>query len=270
MMLEIHDLTYDIKTRHGVRTLVNIPRLSIQKHQLTALIGPNGAGKTTLLHLLSGDTEPTTGRIELDGRNLQHYPIEHLAKKRAVLPQLQHIPFAISVMAILSMGLMPYGIHEQHPQGKALIAEVAESLQLSHLLDRTYQALSGGEQHRVQIGRVLVQSLFELETAGEDRLLLLDEPFNHLDLYHQKHLLKYFDCLRARKMTIVCVMHDLNQALHAADDCIILAKGELQGVYPAESLKDGAILGQVFQIPFIQLNNANHPNAHALSIFGGE
>ena len=270
MMFTLKNVSYTIKTRKGDRTLVNVPELRIPKHQFTALIGPNGAGKTTLLNMLSGDEQPTTGEIRFDDYLLQDYTIAELAQKRCVLPQLQHIPFAINVMAVLSMGLMPHGVSYRHEGAHNVMMEVAEQLQLTHLLDRTYQVLSGGEQHRTQIGRVLVQALFELETCGEDRLLLLDEPFNHLDLYHQKHLLKYFKTLQAKGITIVCVMHDLNQALHAADQCVVLKQGELHGVYDSQSLKDGRILGEVFNIPFVELTNQAHPNAHSLSIFGYE
>lgn len=267
MMFALKNVTYAIKTRKGLRTLVDVPQLTIPKHQFTALIGPNGAGKTTLLNLLSGDESPTTGEILLDGVSLTDYSIAALAQKRCVLPQLQHIPFTINVMAILSLGLMPHGVSFRHKGAYQLLMEVAESLQLTHLLDSTYQVLSGGEQHRTQIGRVLVQALFELETCGEDRLLLLDEPFNHLDLYHQKHLLHYFKHLQEKGITIVCVMHDLNQALHVADQCVILQQGKLQGVYPASELKDGQILSDVFNISFVELTNSVHSEAHALSIF---
>lgn len=269
-MFQLKDVTYIIKTRKGDRTLVNVPELSIPKHQFTALIGPNGAGKTTLLNILSGDEQPTSGEVYFDGRLLSEYAISDLAQKRCVLPQLQHIPFAINVMAILSMGLMPHGVSYRNKDAMAIMLEVAEQLQLSHLLDRTYQVLSGGEQHRTQIGRVLVQALFELDECKEDRLLLLDEPFNHLDLYHQKHLLKYFKELQAKGLTIVCVMHDLNQALHAADQCILLKQGGLYGVYKIDELKDGGILSEVFNISFVELTNNNFQNAHALSIFGNE
>lgn len=270
MMFTLKNVSYTIKTRKGDRTLVNVPELRIPKHKFTALIGPNGAGKTTLLNMLSGDEQPTTGEIRFDDYLLQDYTIAELARKRCVLPQLQHIPFAINVMAVLSMGLMPHGVSYRHKGAHNVMMEVAEHLQLTHLLDRTYQVLSGGEQHRTQIGRVLVQALFELETCGEDRLLLLDEPFNHLDLYHQKHLLKYFKTLQEKGITIVCVMHDLNQALHAADQCVVLKQGELHGVYDSQALKDGRILGEVFNIPFVELTNQDHPNAHSLSIFGYE
>ncbi len=269
-MLQLKNISYAIKTRNGLRDLVNIPDLHIPKHQFTALIGPNGAGKTTLLHMLSGDAEPTTGEIHLDGQRLKDYTIAELAQKRCVLPQLQHIPFSINVMAVLSMGLMPHGVSFRSPKAKELIEEVAESLQLTHLLDRTYQVLSGGEQHRAQIGRVLIQVLFELEICQTDRLLLLDEPFNHLDLYHQKHLLKYLKMLQQKGITIICVMHDLNQAIHAADQCVVLKKGQLHGVYQTAELKNGNILSDVFSIPFVELTNSVHPEAHALSIFGYE
>lgn len=269
-MFTLRNVTYTIKTRKGSRVLVDVPTLDIPKHQFTALIGPNGAGKTTLLNLLSGDELPSDGSVQFDGRLLGDYTLSELSQKRCVLPQLQHIPFAINVLAILYMGLMPHGVSYRNEAAQKIVMEVAERLQLTNLLDQTYQVLSGGEQHRTQIGRVLVQALFELETCGEDRLLLLDEPFNHLDLYHQKHLLSYLKELQSKGVTIVCVMHDLNQALHAADQCVILKKGTVYGVYNVLELKNGQVLSEVFDIPFVELTSAQHPNAYSLSIFGHE
>lgn len=266
-ILQANDLKYHVRGRRGNKTLIDVPSLHIKQNQFTALIGPNGAGKTTLLHLLSGDTNPSEGDVLFNGRPLKSYSIIELSQRRAVLPQLQHIPFAINVLAILSMGLTPYGVTLRDKAAQSIVSSVSQALGLETLLDQTYQVLSGGEQHRTQIGRVLVQILFELELSNEPRVLLLDEPFNHLDLYHQKHLLAYLKTIQEKGVTIICVMHDLNQALYAADTAILLKQGNIMGIFDTESLKDGKILGNTFGVEFITLSNPKIPEVYALSIF---
>lgn len=262
-MFTVHHLS--LKIQH--KTLVAIPNLTIQSGKFTALIGPNGAGKTTFLNLLAGDLIPTSGTIELDGQSLTDYSIEELAIKRSVLPQSEHIPFAIKSQAILLMGVMPHHVHFSHPKVLELLAHISEILELNSLLDVPYQILSGGEQHRVQIGRVLMQTLFSLEESPilSDKVMLLDEPFNHLDLYHQQQLLRYFKSLTKQGLTIICVMHDLNHALQVSDQIVLLKKGVLQGSYSPHELWDSQTLQDVFKVDFMKLHHLENPNISALA-----
>ena len=254
-----------LKIQH--KTLVEIPNLTIQSGKFTALIGPNGAGKTTFLNLLAGDLTPTNGTIELDGKSLTDYSIEELATKRSVLPQSEHIPFAIKSRAILLMGIMPHHVHFNHPKVLELLAHISEILELNTLLDVPYQILSGGEQHRVQIGRVLMQTLFSFEESPvlTHKVMLLDEPFNHLDLYHQQQLLRYLKFLTKQGLTIICVMHDLNHALQVADQIVLLKQGILQGTYAPQELWDSQILQEIFKVDFMKLQHLENPNISALA-----
>ncbi len=262
-MFQIQNLSLKIREK----TLVNIQDLDIKTGAFTALIGPNGAGKTTFLNLLAGDLTATTGNISLDNRLLEDYSIDELAVKRSVLPQSEHIPFAIKVRAILLMGVMPYNIAFNHPRVLTLLAEISETLELEQLLDSAYQTLSGGEQHRVQIGRVLMQTLFSREGSPKlhERIMLLDEPFNHLDLYHQQQLLRYFKSLTEQGLTIVCVMHDINHALQIADELVLLKNGILQGCHTPEELWNSQKLHQVFEVDFITLQHPENASFSTLA-----
>lgn len=252
-MFTISNLTFKIRQK----TLVNIPSLTLETGAFTALIGPNGAGKTTFLNLLSGDLIPSAGDILLAGKPLAAYSINDLATKRSVLPQTEHIPFSIKSRAILLMGVMPYQIAFNHPKVLDLLAQVSQTLELDDLLDLPYQTLSGGEQHRVQIARVLMQTLFSLDEKTDltERIMLLDEPFNHLDLYHQQQLLRYFKSLTHEGLTIICVMHDINHALQIADHLVLLKQGVLQGQYTAAELWLSNQLHQTFEVDFITLEH---------------
>lgn len=262
-MFQVYNLSLMIRQK----ILIDIPNLSIKPSAFTALIGPNGAGKTTLLNLLAGDLAATTGNISLDGRLLEDYTVDELAVKRSVLPQSDHIPFAVKARAIILMGILPHHIAFNHPQVLMLLAEVSEILELDHLLERAYQTLSGGEQHRVQIGRVLMQTLFSLEGDShlEQKVMLLDEPFNHLDLYHQQQLLRYFKSLTQQGLTIVCVMHDINHALQIADELVLLKNGILQGCHPPKELWYSKKLDHIFDINFITLQHPKDAGFSTLS-----
>lgn len=262
-MFDIHDLSLKINKK----VLVNVPRLSIKQGTFTALIGPNGAGKTTLLNLLTGDFPPTTGNILLNGKPLKDYSIDELSVKRSVLPQSEHIPFVIKARAILLMGVTPYHIAFTHPQVLKLLESISQILELEGLLDASYQSLSGGEQHRVQIGRVLMQTLFTLDGTPplNERIMLLDEPFNHLDFYHQQQLLRYFKSLTQQGLTIICVMHDINHALQIADQLVLLKTGEFKGCYSPNELWNSQKLHELFQVDFISIQHPNDVNFSTLT-----
>ncbi len=249
------------------KTLVNIANLEFKHQAFTALIGPNGAGKTTLLNILSGDIAPTTGEVWLDNDLLNSYTINELAVKRSMLPQTEHIPFAIKARAILYMGLMPYDVELSHPRVIDLLNKVCEILELESLLDMLYQKMSGGEKHRVQIGRVLMQTLFSLKEKDNyaDRIMLLDEPFNHLDLYYQRKLLRYFKSLTEQGLTIICVMHDINHALHISDELVLLKNGVFQGKYSPQELWNSNDLHALFEVDFVRLQHPDNPEISTLS-----
>ncbi len=262
-MFTLKNITLSI--RH--KKLLEIDALSFKKGAFTALIGPNGAGKTTLLNLLAGDLHPTTGTIFLETQALDQYSVESLSVKRSVLPQTEHIPFSIKARAILLMGVMPHAVAYNHPKVTTCLQNLSQILALDALLDEPYQTLSGGEQHRVQIGRVLMQALFSLEESPllSERIMLLDEPFNHLDLFHQQKLLRYFKQLTSQGLTIICVMHDLNHALQIADSLVLLKKGVLQGQFTPEELWRSHRLQDLFEVDFLRLTDPLDPQFSTLA-----
>ena len=265
-MFTVKNIKVSVRQKRFQKELINVPNLTLHQGEFTALIGPNGAGKTTLLNCLAGDLIPTTGEVLLAGKPLNDYSISELAYRRSVLPQTQHIPFAINVRAVLLMGVMPFEVSYRDSRVIELLETICSHLELSHLLDQTYQTLSGGEQHRAQIGRVLMQALFACdETPYQPRVLLLDEPFNHLDLYHQQKLLRYLKELKTAGMTIICVMHDLNQALQSADRLVLMARGTLHGVYTPDELRESTLLNEVFGVDFITLYHPDNAEISALS-----
>jgi iron complex transport system ATP-binding protein len=211
------NITYKV----GSKTILNDFSTTIQPGKLTVILGPNGAGKSTLMKCLTGSLRPSAGTITLDGRYLEDYPLQELAQKRAVLSQSNPISFPFKALEIVRMGRNPYQ-QKKEKAGELEISQLAiESVEAWHLRDRIFMTLSGGEQQRIQLARVLAQ-VWEKEHS----FLFLDEPTSALDLKHQYHLLELFrELCNEKKFTIVIVMHDIKLASQFTDMAILMKHG---------------------------------------------
>src|SRR5690606_10088434 len=135
-------------------------------------------GKSTLMSLLSGDKKPQSGTVNLNGRPLVCYDALELSKCRAMLSQQQHISLAFKVREIVMMGRYPHFRSNPDVRDFEVVEEVMKLCGVSDFADRIFLSLSGGEQQRVQLARVLAQIW-----DNPDSLLLLDEPISALDLH---------------------------------------------------------------------------------------
>lgn len=230
------------------RSLLRDVSISIPAGQLTTIMGPNGAGKTTLLNLLNGDNRPDTGLVLFKQKALADINRLALAKQRAVLPQLDHVPFAISVMQIIKMGREPYRDTASRHDNASVIRQIIEWMELEDMLERNYSSLSGGEQHRVQIARTLAQVCRDSDFNLQGQVLFLDEPTNHLDIRHQYALMLLLKQLQAKGLTIIVVIHDINLSLQFSDQIILLKNGLLMGQYTPEQLVQCNALSHAYDI----------------------
>jgi iron complex transport system ATP-binding protein len=207
-----------------------------------SIIGPNGAGKTTLLRLLSGEERPSSGVIELFGRPLPQYSSLELALLRAVLTQRREVGFAFRAYEVAFLGRLPHIENRAENQEDHRATEWA--LQQTVARDfaaRSYLSLSGGEQSRVDLARLLAQA---------PQLLLLDEPTNHLDPRHQMEILMVCRQLVKAGGSVVAVLHDLNLASVFSDQILLLHQGRIAALgSPAEVLLTER-LEAVYGLPF--------------------
>ena len=240
-MLEIKKVSYQAQS---LKWLVRNISLAIPAGQFLCIVGPNGAGKSTLLRMISNELVPTEGFIRLKHRNLRDYDPTELAKVRAYLAQKREMAFPFRALQIVLLGRHPYLQGRKESSHDVLFAQQQlQRLQSSHLAERVYLTLSGGESTRVDMARVLSQ---------EPELLLLDEPTNHLDPYYQLELLELCRSLVNEQKTIIAVMHDLNLVAQYADRVLLLSEGRLvlQGqpneVFQREPLRE--IYGVDFDI----------------------
>jgi iron complex transport system ATP-binding protein len=189
--------------------------VDIRGAECVAIIGPNGAGKSTLLKLLSGTTPPTSGQIKLNSRLLSHLTPEVLSRQRAVLSQSQQLAFALSARLVIHLGRVS---RVRCSDCSRIVAQAAELLGVTHLLDRTVDTLSGGELARVHLARIFVQ-LWDVE----DGYILMDEPIAAVDPGVQDFLLEtLMHFARIRRHAVIAVMHDLNHALRYFNRLILV------------------------------------------------
>lgn len=242
----------------GYRRLIDDVSLELKGGEVVALIGPNGAGKSTLLRLLTGYLPPDEGHCELQGKPLADWQPQELARTRAVMRQSSELAFGFSVRQIITLGRAP---HPKTHNAEALQHVMAQTDCLT-LADRDYRQLSGGEQQRVQLARVLSQ-LWQPQPSP--RWLFLDEPTSALDLYHQQHTLRLLRKLtRESPLSVCCVLHDLNLAALYADRIILLHEGRVvTSGTPAEVLT-AEILARWYQA---DLGVSRHPETAVPQVF---
>ncbi|MEM6324148.1 MAG: heme ABC transporter ATP-binding protein [Pseudomonadota bacterium] len=186
--------------------------------QVTCIVGPNGSGKTTLLKALTGEIG-YSGRVSLDGQALDAVPTWWLAARRAVLPQSTRLAFPFNVFEVVRLGLLSAA--EPRP---SLVAQALARVGLQGFEARYYHELSGGEQQRVQLARVLVQ-VWEPVSQDGPRWLFLDEPVSSLDLGHQLEVMDVARDFADRGGGVIAVMHDLNLTAMYADSIALMMDG---------------------------------------------
>ncbi|MFA5156408.1 MAG: ABC transporter ATP-binding protein [Candidatus Omnitrophota bacterium] len=180
--------------------------MSLGQGDFLGIIGPNGSGKTTLLRLVTRVLRPSKGAVYFRNTNVFLMGLKEFCKKAAFVPQDIATNFSFTVMEIALMGRIPH-LGRMQLEGKNDIRVAEAALELTDTLrfrDKYIDELSAGERQRVIIARALTQ---------EPELLLLDEPTSHLDIGHQIQVLDLLKRLnRAKGLTIVMIMHDLNLA----------------------------------------------------------
>ena len=215
-MLIVESLDYNIQKRALLKGLT----FSVQKGELLAIIGANGAGKSTLLDLLSGEKKPAAGRISLAGKDLNAYTPQELALKRATLSQHNTVNMGFTVEEIVMMGRYPHIKRSPKEKDDTIVQEVMEITGVSAMAERSILHLSGGEQQRVQLARILAQLWDQ-----EEGLLLLDEPIASLDMLYQQQTLAIARAMARRGFIVVVILHELNLAAQYADRILMMKNG---------------------------------------------
>jgi len=205
---------------------------------LAGILGPNGSGKTTLLRLLSGTRRPTSGRVLLGERPLDQLSRREAARQIAVVPQETELAFEYRAIEIVLMGRHPHlGVFTvEGPDDIRIAQEALASTGTSHLAERMFHELSGGEKQRIVIAAALAQSA---------DLLLLDEPTASLDLGYQLEISSLLLRLNQEQgVTMAISTHDLNLAASICRELILVRDGSVLAAGPtADVLTPENVMG---------------------------
>lgn len=206
-------------SRQDKKLLDNID-LQVGGGESVALIGPNGAGKSTLLKVLAGEIPVERGNYVFNNRHYRNWTPRELSERRAVLPQQLTMQFPLRVSEVVAMGLPK---RERGNLKHPLIRQLLAQFDVECLMHRRVNTLSGGEQQRVQLARVVAQII----ESSAPPLLLLDECTSALDPAHQHRVLHYLKTLAAKGAGVLWTAHDLNLAARYADRIVILQNGRI-------------------------------------------
>ena len=221
--------------------------LQIEAGTVTAIVGPNGAGKSTLVKAISGEQALFSGDIELSGRPLQSWQSPELARTMAVLPQRSLLNFGFTGREVVELARTPHNTGAK--TDTEIVNQVLGYLDASYLAERLYTRMSGGEQQRIQLARVLAQIWqAQDQTASQGRLLLLDEPSSYFDLAHQQLLVQLVRELANQGIAVLVVLHDLNMALNCADKVAVLCCGQLHAYGISHEVLDQSCIEKVFGV----------------------
>jgi iron complex transport system ATP-binding protein len=217
--------------------------LVAQPGQVTAIVGPNGSGKTTLLRALTGEIS-AAGWITLNDLPVGPRHAATLASRRAVLPQATRLAFPFTVIEVVRLGHLA----GPHAALQDLPSRALQRVGLGRMEHRFYQDLSGGEQQRAQLARVLAQVWQPYGSDGAN-WLFLDEPVSSLDIGQQLVVMRIARDCAADGGGVICVLHDLNLAAMFADAMVVLRPGRVaaQGV-PAQVMTSD-LLSDVYDCP---------------------
>jgi len=200
-----------------VKILNNI-NLYFNDSEFLTILGPSGCGKTTTLRIIGGFTEPTSGRVLFDGKDITHVPphkrnVNTVFQRYALFSHLnvyENIAFGLRIKKVKKEDIAPR------------VKEMLELVNLRGYDERDISQLSGGEQQRVAIARALV---------NQPKVLLLDEPLGALDLKLRKEMQIELKRIQQRLgITFIFVTHDQEEALTMSDTVVVMNKGSIQQI----------------------------------------
>ncbi|MBT4816232.1 MAG: ABC transporter ATP-binding protein [Lentisphaerae bacterium] len=247
-----------LKAEHLV---VSYPRSSDVLHdvdfelrdgELATLIGPNGCGKSTLLKALARTLPCKQGRVCFEGRPLASFKTQELARRLAFLPQSLDAPHGLQVRDLVSYGRHPHlsWTSRMTSEDWNIVDWALAQTALEDMQHRDVDTLSGGERQRVWIAMSLAQ---------RPRVLLLDEPTTFLDICHQVDVLDLVVRLnRELGITILMVLHDLNQAVRYSQRILAMAHGRIVGDGSPREVVNPALLRELFQVEARLLDDPYH------------
>lgn len=227
-----------ISFSYGKNTILSDLSFAVKEGNITTVMGANGCGKSTLFSLMTKNQTPGKGKILLEGKNIANLRFIDFAKRVSIVHQYNSAADDITVERLVSYGRTPYQkmLGTRTKEDEELVERAMEVTGILPYRDREIAALSGGQRQRVWIAMALAQNT---------KILFLDEPTTYLDIRYQLEILELVKKLnREYGITILMVLHEINQAITYSDEVIglkdgsIVMQGKPQEVITAESMKE--------------------------------
>mgnify|MGYP002552815880 FL=1 len=217
--------------------------LELHEGKITTLIGANGCGKSTLFSLMTKNLRPDGGRILLRGQDIAGMKLREFARQAAIVHQYNTAPVDLSVEKLVGYGRTPYHTMGLSPDPKEDEEKIRRAMEITHTYkhkDKPVSELSGGQKQRIWIAMALAQ---------DTKVLFLDEPTTYLDIRYQLQILKLIRQLnREYGITIVMVLHDINQSLYYSDEIVAMKDGKMIAHGLPEEILTGELVREVYDV----------------------
>ena len=233
----------DLHFAYGKQQVLKGLDLTIHEGAITTLIGANGCGKSTLFNLMTKNLKPDRGEILLHGKNVADCKIKDFAKQVSIVHQYNTAPTDLSVEKLVSYGRSPYHTMGLSPDPEEDAKKVQWALEITNTLeikDKAVTDLSGGQKQRVWIAMALAQ---------DTKILFLDEPTTYLDVRYQLEILRLIKKLnRDFGITVIMVLHDINQSLYYSDEIVAMKNGKIIAQGRPEEVITTELVQKVFDV----------------------
>ena len=211
----------NLKVGYEEKIIIDDLSITINKGEVVSIIGPNGCGKSTLLKTLSRMIKPISGNVYIEDKDIKTMKNKKIAQKICLLSQHNNAPMDLTVEELVYFGRIPHKkwYETKNSEDKEIVDWAIENTGLTKYKNTPIGALSGGERQRAYIAQALCQ---------KPDVLLLDEPTTYLDISYQLEVMELVRNINEKfNITIVMVLHELNQASKYSDRLIIMKKGSI-------------------------------------------
>ncbi len=233
-MLEINNLTFSYKKKLVFKNI----NFNVNPGEIVSILGLNGSGKSTLLKTIAKIEIPEKGSIYIDSQNIMKLKGKELAKKIGYLPQKSNGEY-ITVYDAILLGRKIFFKLNPSNRDYLVVDKIIDLLNIKKIASKFTNELSGGELQKVFIARALVQ---------EPKILLLDEPINHLDIFSKIEIMELIkNIVKSKNLIALIVLHDLNFALNYSDKFLLLKNKTIYGSGVIKNLNEN-LIKEVFNI----------------------
>ncbi len=237
-MLNVENMT----VRYGENTIVKAISFDVLEGQWLMLVGPNGAGKSTIVNAIAQGV-PYSGNVTFGGKDVRRMKPSEFAKNCGILTQTHNVNYSFTVEEIIRLGRYSYSgglFAKSSSNDDKAVEDAARLTGMLSLMQQSVLTLSGGELQRTFLAQLFAQN---------PRLLILDEPSNHLDLVYQRQIFELTrEWLAHSGRAVISVVHDLSLAKKYGTHALLLHNGRIEAFDTADKVLTRANLNTVYSM----------------------